>query len=310
MRRESNKMEQFFAITGRNMKIYLRDGGAVFFSLLSTLIVICLMMFFLGDMNIESITELLGQFPGRTAGEDKKNAELLILSWTSAGILSINAVTVTLASYAGMIKDRVNGKINAIYIAPVNRLTITAGYMAAAWISSVVICTATLFVTEVYGFIKGIPAFSAVTHLQLVGLVMVNSFIYAALMYPVALLAKTEGAWSGLGTIVGTLVGFLGGIYIPIGSLSGGIAGLMKCTPVIYSTAMFRSVMNEKMLEDTFAGVPAEVVAEYREVMGIDLKVSGRLLTVTNEWILLLLCGIMFLAIGVGMLKYGKKTDR
>ena len=86
---ERNRMEQFFALTGRNIKVYLRDRGAVFFSLLSTVIVICLMMFFLGDMNIAAITDYLAQFPGRDAAADKENAELLVLVWTSAGILSI-----------------------------------------------------------------------------------------------------------------------------------------------------------------------------------------------------------------------------
>ncbi len=99
-------MEQFFAITGRNLKIYFRDKGAVFFSLLSMIIVICLMLFFLGDMNVESITEILEQFPGRDAAADEKNAELLILSWTCAGIISINAVTVTLSVHSAVIKDR------------------------------------------------------------------------------------------------------------------------------------------------------------------------------------------------------------
>ena len=303
-------MEQFLAMTGRNMKIYLRDRGAVFFSLLSMFIVIGLMMFFLGDMNVESVTNLLQQFPGRELAEDKKNAQLLILSWTSAGIISINAVTVTLSSYSGMIKDRVNGKINAIYTAPVSRVTIAAGYIAAAWISSVFVCIVTLFLTEMYGLMKGIPFFSILTHLQLLGLIMVNSFVFAALMYPVAMIAKTEGAWSGLGTVIGTLVGFFGGIYIPIGSLSSVIAGVMKGTPVIYSTAMFRSIMMDEMIQKTFKDIPEEVILEYREVMGIDAKVFDRMLTVTEEWILLLLCGIIFLVVGACMLKYGKKTDR
>ena len=98
-------MEQFLAITGRNMKIYLRDRGAVFFSLLSTFIVIGLMVFFLGDMNIEGILGILEEFPGRDVAEDEKNAKLLVLSWTSAGILAINAVTVTLAVFSGMIRQ-------------------------------------------------------------------------------------------------------------------------------------------------------------------------------------------------------------
>ena len=36
-------MEQFFELTGRHIKVYLRDKGAVFFSFLSAGIVICLM---------------------------------------------------------------------------------------------------------------------------------------------------------------------------------------------------------------------------------------------------------------------------
>ena len=175
-------MEQFWAITMRNMKIYLRDRGAVFFSLLSTLIVIGLMVFFLGDMNIEGILGILEKIPGRDATEDEKNAELLVLSWTSAGILSINAVTVTLAVFSGMIKDRVSGKLNSIYTSPVSRVTIAAGYIAAAWISSVIVCILTLVITEIYAVTRGMEAYDIVTHLQILGLIMVNSFVFAALI--------------------------------------------------------------------------------------------------------------------------------
>ena len=52
-------MEQYLSLTKRNLKIYLKDKGAVFFSLLSMAIVICLMLFFLGDMTINAITNIL-----------------------------------------------------------------------------------------------------------------------------------------------------------------------------------------------------------------------------------------------------------
>lgn len=303
-------MEQFVTITGRNLKLYFRDRGAIFFSLLSMIIVICLMVFFLGDMNIEGITDLLGQFPGRDPDADKKNAELLVLSWTCAGILSINAVTVTLAVYSVMIKDRVTGKLNSIYTAPVSRTIIVAGYVAASWIASVLVCSVTLVLTEVYGVIQGLEIFSVSTHLQLLGMIMVNSFVYATLMYLLALLAKTEGAWSGIGTVIGTLVGFLGGIYIPIGSLSETIGNLMKCTPIIYGTAMFRKVMTADILDKTFEDIPEEVITEYRSVMGIELEVLDRTLSLTEEWLFLLACGIILFVMGICVLKYSKKTDR
>lgn len=303
-------MEQFMAITGRNLKIYLRDKGAVFFSLLSMLIVIVLMVFFLGDMNVENITDMLSGIPGRDAVEDKENAERLILAWTCAGILSINAVTVTLASYSVMIKDRVSGKLNSIYTAPVSRGVIAFGYIASAWIASVFVCSVTLGLTEVYCVMQGLEAFFAMVHLKLLGMIMVNSFTYAALMYLIALLAKTEGAWSGIGTVIGTLVGFLGGIYIPIGALSEGIGNLMKCTPVIYGTAMFRKIMTEDILAKTFTDIPTEYITEYKEVMGIELMVADNTMTIPEEIGILSMFGIVFFVIGICVLKYSKKTDR
>lgn len=303
-------MEKFLVLTGRNLKTYFRSKGAVFFSLLSTLIVICLMVFFLGDMNVDSILEVLERFPGRNRQADEKNAELLILSWTCAGIISINAVTVTLAVYSTMIKDRVTGKLNSIYTAPISRTVITVSYVASAWTASVLVCTLTLVLTEVYGVVKGLAPFSLVVHAQLLGMIMVNSFAYAAIMYFLAMVSKTESAWSGLGTVVGTLVGFLGGIYIPIGSLSEVIGRIMKCTPVIYGTSMFRSVMSRGIIETTFADLPDEVRSGYCEEMGIHLDLWGRSLNAMEEGILILLFGIAFLVIGTGILKYGKKTDR
>ena len=303
-------MEQFMVIAERNLKSYFRDRGTVFFSLLSMLIVILLMAFFLGDMYTENTKAVLNAFADRDAAADKKNAELLILIWNFAGILAINGVTVTLAVYSVMIKDRVTGKLNSIYTAPINRGIITAGYVAAAWIASVFVCIITLFITEIYGIMKGMEAFSVLTHIQLVGLIAVNSFVYAAFMYLLAVIVKSEGAWSGVGTVIGTLVGFLGGIYIPIGALSETIGNLMKCTPVIYGTSMFRSIMTKEIAEKTFSGIPEEVVEEYNLTTGIHLELFDKTVGITAEWIGLLLCGIVLLIAGTMILKYGRKADR
>lgn len=297
-------------LAGRNTKIYIRDRGAVFFSFLSAIIVICLMVFFLGDMNIDSIIDIVEVFSGKEYAENKANAELLILAWTCAGILSINAVTVSLAVYSGMIKDRVNGRLNAIYTAPISRLKISLGYIVTAWVVSIFMCLVTLALTEFYGVMQGMTVYTLEAHIKLAAMIMLNSFVYAALMYPLSMIAKTEGAWSGFGTVVGTLVGFLGGIYIPIGTLSDGIAGVMKCTPIIYGTSMFRAIMTETILGETFQGVPEEIVEEYRNAMGIHLQVADYTLTIRDEWLILIGCGMIFLVIGMCMLKYGKKTDR
>ena len=303
-------MNQLFAITSRNLKQYLRDKSAIFFSLLSMFIVIVLMFFFLGDANVDGITSLLASFPGRDPEKDKENAKLLVLAWTCAGMVSINAVTVTQASLSYMIKDRESSKLGSIYTAPVSRLTIAAGYVLAAWISSVIICSLTLMITEIYCVAQGMAAFSLITHLKLLGFIAANSFTYATLMYLVAAIVKSSGAWGGLGTIIGTLVGFLGGIYFPIGQLSEGICAMMKCTPVIYGAALFRKEMTAAVLEQTFEGIPSEVVTEFNRVMGNELTIGDHVLGVPQELAVLLISGLVFLIAGAAVVRFGKKSDR
>ena len=303
-------MNQLLTITSRNLKQYLRDKGAIFFSLLSMIIIIVLMFFFLGDTNAAGILDMLGQFPGRDAAADKENAKLLMLAWTCAGMVSINAVTVTQASLSYMIKDRESGKLNSIYTAPVSRFVIAAGYVLAAWISSVIICTATLLISEVYCVSQGLEPFSVLSHLKLISMIAANSFTYATLMYLVAALVKSNGAWGGLGTIVGTLVGFLGGIYLPIGQLADGIAIVMKSTPVIYGTALFRSEMTAAITETTFEGLPSEVSTEFNRIMGTELTIGDHVLTTGEEVAILLICGAVFLICGALAVRFSKKADR
>lgn len=303
-------MVQYFELVKRNMRVYLRDRGAVFFSLLSMLIVLGLMLFFLGDMNVNSLTGVLSELPGRNAEQDADNASLFVMLWTCAGIVCINAPTVTLAVYSSMIKDKTEGRLGSIYTAPISRLSISASYVTAAWICSVIICVITLAISEIYCIIQGGDAFSFIAHLKLLGMIAANSFTYAALMYLAAVLVKTEGAWSGIGTVIGTLVGFLGGIYLPIGSLAEEIGTVLKCVPVIYGAKMFRSVMTEDICAEMFNNAPEELKAEYLEVMGVELDFFGTQVSDTACVVLLLVCGLVFLFAGALVTKSAMKYDR
>ncbi len=303
-------MLAFGELVKRNIRNYMRDKGAVFFSLLSMIIVLALMLFFLGDMSVNALVDALGKIPGRDVQTDKDNAEMLTLLWTCAGIIAINAPTVTLAVYSNMIKDRTTGKLASVYTAPISRLSIAGSYVVAAGICSVIICVITLAISEIYCIVQGGNAFSVMEHLKLLGMIGVNSFTYATLMYLAATMVKTEGAWSGIGTVVGTLVGFLGGIYIPIGSLADGIGTVLKCTPVLYGTKMFRSIMTANVTEEIFKGIPAEFKLKYLQEMGIELEFLGASVTDSACVILLVVCGVLFLLLGALTTGNTMKNDR
>ena len=292
------------------MLLYFRDKGAVFFSMLSMLIILALMLFFLGDMSVSGITEMLAKLPGRDTSADENNASLLILVWTVAGIIPVNAAMVTLSVLASIIKDKSTGRINSIYTAPVSRLTITLSYITAACVSSVIICSLTVAVSEIYLCIKGLAAFTFEQHLQIFGMILVNSFTYSAIMYLCAVLVKSEGAWSGLGTVIGTLIGFFGGIYLPIGDLSDALVGIIDCTPVIYGTAMFRDVMTAPISDITFAGAPSEMAETCRKVMGIELEAFGSGVSTAGCVVIVVLFGVLFTVIGAAVTSMMKRKDR
>lgn len=105
-------MKTVFCLSKRNIIIYLRDRVSVFLSILSMLIVLALMVIFLGNMNSENVVDALAQFGGaRDTATDKNNATYLIQMWTLAGILEVNAVTITLTVIGIMVQDEAKGRL-------------------------------------------------------------------------------------------------------------------------------------------------------------------------------------------------------
>lgn len=303
-------MRQFGAICSRNFKIYIRDAGSIFFSFLSMLIVIGLMLLFLGDVTIDGVLKAVEQIPGRNYDNDMETAKNIIFLWTTAGILAINSATVTLAFYSNMIKDRNGNRLNSIMVMPIRRGTIVAGYIVSAWVVSSVMGLIALGIIEVIGVCNGIELFAFATQIKIVLIILLNSLVYSSVMYFFASIIKTEGAWSGFGIVVGTLVGFLGGIYFPIGSLSDTVATVVKCFPVIYGTSMYRNVMMDSLETSFFEGCPEPVRQIFDEEMGINLTFFEKNLSITEQAVILLTIGAVFALLSTLYLRYSRKSDR
>ena len=170
-------MRQFGAICSRNFKIYLRDRGSIFFSFLSMIIVIVLMLVFLGDVTVDAVISAVEQIPGRDSAADMADAKNMIFLWTTAGILAINGATVTLAFYSNMIKDRNGNRLNSIMVMPVSRAVIVAGYIFSAWVVSVLMGVIALGIIEAVGAAKGIALFSFRVHVRIILITMLNSLV-------------------------------------------------------------------------------------------------------------------------------------
>ncbi len=287
-------MREIYYMVKRNSLVFLRERSAVFFSLLSMLIVLALMVIFLGRMNSQGLVNMLSEYGGeRDRGLDEKNAEYLIQLWTLAGILVVNAVTVTFTVIGTMVQDETEKRLTAFYVTPVNRTKLSLGYILAAWLVGTGMCLVTLAAGECFFVFRGYGLLREGSLLKLAGMIALNTFVFSAIAYLLALFVRSSSAWSGILTIVGTLVGFAGSIYLPMDSLSTHVQAVLKCLPVLHGASMMRKVCTEEAVAETFLGLPENAGELFREAMGITVSVENRMISVEEQVLFLLLYAIM-----------------
>lgn len=304
-------MREIYYLLKRNILLYLRDYAAVFFSLLSMLIVLALMVIFLGNMNSENVVDALAELGGaRDTAADKANADYLIQMWTLAGILVVNTVTVTLTVTGKMVEDQVSNKLASFYAAPVKRIKTALGYIFSAWIVGTVMCLFTLAAGEAYMVFRGHPLLPAGSLLKLAGFIFLNAFVYSAISYLLALFVRSSSAWGGLQTIVGTLVGFVGAIYLPVSMLPDGVMKVLKCLPVIHGAAMMRELCIQDALNKTFYGLPQTASEIFKEQMGVTILIGGSEIGLAGQILFLLFYGIAAVIVSAVITKRRRLRDR
>lgn len=304
-------MYKYLYLTKRNCLVFLRDRSAVFFSLLSMLIVLILMGVFLGDMNVENITNLLKQYGEvRDAATDKENAQHLVQYWTLSGILVVNAVTVTLTVIGTMVNDTSENRLNSFYSSPVSKVGIALSYITAAVLIGFLFCMLTLFVALFYITYTGGAMLSVAALGQIALYTLINVCIFSIIMYLGAIFVKSNSAWSGVATIVGTLVGFVGAIYLPMGNLPESVGNVLKYLPVLHGASLMRKICCADAMELTFLDTPKQLTENFQEHMGITVVMNGKVVSSNFSIFFLLVCGMIALGAVIFVLYRKNISDR
>lgn len=303
-------MNEIKAMTKRNLLVYFRNRSAVFFSLLSALILLAIMVVFLGESSSNELRIVLNQYGNGLVEENAENASWLVQLWIMGGILGINSVTVSLTAIGAMVEDEENGRLRAFYVTPASRLRLSLGYILSAWISTMVICLVTLAAGEAFFALKGHPVLGIVDLVSLVGVIALNAFVFSAIGYLMALFIRTGSAWSGMLTVVGTLVGFLGGTYIPVSSMSDWLQNVVKLLPVIHGTALIRRICLQAPAKIVFNGMPDMVQQAFFEQMGVTLKNGSQTISILGQILILVAWAVVVIAIAAAIAKRRKLKDR
>lgn len=269
-------------IAQRNLKLFFRDKAAVFFSMLAVFIIIGLYVLFLGDMLVGELEKM---------GEGGRQ---VIDSWIMAGVLAVTAITTTMGAFGTMVEDRSKKMLKDFSSSPIKRSSLAGGYIISSFIIGCIISVVTLILAEIYIVAYGGKLLSMLALLKVLGIMLLSVLSGSAMVFFIVTFFKSQNAFATASTIIGTLIGFITGVYIPIGSLPSAVQFIIKVFPVSHAAALFRQVMMEEPLSVTFANAPAEAVDSFKEMMGVTYQFNGSTVSMFMSILVLILTTVVF----------------
>lgn len=278
-------MTGLFSLVKRSMKVYFKDKGMFFTSLITPLILLVLYATFLRNVYESSFTDALNE-AGVSVSEALING--CVGGQLVSSLLAVSCITVAFCSNMLMVQDKYSGVGKDIAVSPVKVRTVALGYYIGAFVSTLLVnlvaaAVCFLYLRSVGWYLSGADA--AKVLLDIVILVMFGT----ALSSIVNCFLSTQGQMSAVGTVVSAGYGFICGAYMPISQFSEGLQKAISFLPGTYGT----SLLKNHMLRGVFAEMedqhfPAEVVEAIKDSVDCNIYFMDEKVLQSNMYICLI----------------------
>ncbi len=293
------------ALIRRNVKLYFKDKGMFFTSLITPIILLVLYGSFLRNVYVDSFRSALEQ-----AGASVPDALIngCVGGQLITSLLAVSCVTVAFCSNLLMVQDKISGARHDLTITPVKSSTLALSYYLATLISSLIIALIATGICFVYLAVTG-WYLSAGDVAGLLGGVVLLVLFGTALSSCVILPLSTQGQASAVGTVVSSGYGFVCGAYMPISSFSDGLQRVISFLPGTYGTSLLRNcAMRGSFAEMSKLGFPDEVVEAIKDSVDCNLYFFGN--KVSQSAMCLILCGSIVLLIALYVLLNSRRRKK
>lgn len=282
------------ALIKRNIKLYFRDKGMFFSSLITPIILLILFVTFLGSIYRDSFASALS-----AAGI---NADATLIDGCVGGqlvssLLAVTCITVAFCSNLIMIKDKTSGARRDLTVSPLHLSTLGFSYYLAALISTLIINLTAAAVSLAYLAFVGWYLSVADVLLLILDVFLLTMF-GTALSSCVNFFLSSDGQASAVGTIVSAGYGFICGAYMPVSNFSSVLQKILSFLPGTYGTVLLRNhAMRGAFRQMTKDGIPQEVIEKICDSVDCNLYFFGTKVSVSVMYIIL--CASILLFIGV-----------
>ena len=291
-------MESLFSLVSRNNKVFRRDKTQVFFSLLSVIIVIALYAIFLQKVQVDAIEQVTTATPETIT---------MVNEWLIAGLLSMIAVTTTLSAFGIAVHDLESKSAVDFLTAPISRAKIQLSYVLNAFIIGFSFSFIALIACEIFIVTTGGELLNLVSTVKVIGLLLVSVLLASTLNMFLVLFIQSENAFATLSTIVGTLIGFLCGVYVPFGVLPSFAQNLIMYFPISHTTLLLREAFMHNSIETVFANAPREQVDTYLLNFGVVYEMNGQQISATTSLLFIIVTTIVLALLSIIIFKRKNK---
>ena len=264
-------MMELRALTKRNCKLFFKDKGLFFTSLITPLILLVLYATFLARVYKDAF---LSAMPEGIA-LDTALVNGMVGGQLLSSLLAVSCVTVAFCSNMLMVQDKINGAYKDLTMTPVKNPTFALSYFLSTAAATLLICFVALGVGLVYLACIG-WYFTAADVLCLMADVLLLGLFGTALSSAVNCKLSTQGHVSAVGSIVSSCYGFICGAYMPISSFGSGLQKVLSFLPGTYATSLLRNHCMGGVFRQMGAdGLPAQAIQSLRDSVDCNIYFFG-----------------------------------
>ena len=261
-------MRELNALVKRNNKLFFKDKGLFFTSLVTPLILLVLYVTFLGNVFEDSFRSA---FEETGASVSDKLLNGCVGGELVSSLLAVCCVTVAFCSNFLMVQDKITGARRDFTMAPIKRGTLALGYYFSNLMSTLLVCFGAAAVCFLYLSCIGWYLTAADVALALVDVVLLVLF-GSALSGIVNFFLTSQGQISAVETIISAGYGFICGAYMPISSFSEGLQKAISFLPGTYGTSLLRNhFLGGAFDEMSNQGVSEQIVSALKDAMDCNI---------------------------------------
>ena len=282
------------ALIRRNTKLYFKDKGMFFSSLITPVILLVMYVTFLKKVFDDSFRSALTE-AGAVVSDSIING--VVGGQLVSSLLAVSCVTVAFCSNLLMIKDKTSGARHDLTITPVRPAVMAMGYYMASLLSTLIVTLTAAAVCLGYLSWAGWYLTAGDVAALLLDVLLLTMF-GTALSSCINFWLTTDGQASAVGTIVSAGYGFICGAYMPMSNFGEGLQKVLSFLPGTYGTSLLRNhTMGGAFAEMERLGFPDQVVEAIRSSVDCNLFFFGH--QVTNGQMYLILVGSTAVLMGL-----------